>query len=181
MNNKNSNNLISLMQCFDDICENAVKSTTEVTGSWDSAALTTGGIHYYPYTDWVYDFNYLWTNPITYKIETPSYPVSNYSVTKSGTSIVEIAVSGFNADEITVKREDLKIIVEGKKKEDEEINERKYMYKHIGERDFSLSYVGSEKWDFDNLKVSLKNGILRIDIPILEECKPVNKTYKISE
>jgi HSP20 family molecular chaperone IbpA len=181
MNNKNSNNLISLMQCFDDICENAVKSTTEITSSLNSAVMTTGGTYFYPYSDWIYDFNYLWTNPITYKIETPSYPVSNYSVTKEGTSVIEIAVSGFNADEITVKRDDLKIIVEGKKTEDEENNERKYMYKHIGERDFSLSYVGSDKWDYDKLTVKLKNGILRIDIPIKDECKPINKTYKISE
>ena len=94
--------------------------------------------------------------------------------------MIEIAVSGFESDEITVKREDLKIIVEGKKKE-KEIDDRKYIYKHIAERDFVLEYTGSDKWDYDKLSPKISKGILSIFIPIKDDCKPVNRTYKIAE
>lgn len=193
MSKSNSNTFISLMQVFDDICENSISKTVSGSSYVSNGTLdVVGNYNFSPYTaDYItkpfdsfgrrwYDFNYWWNTPtITYKIETPSYPVSNYSVTKEGTSIIEIAVSGFNADEITVKREDLKIIVEGKKA-DSKKDDRKYIYKNIGERDFTLEYIGSEKWDYDKLSVKLNAGILEIRIPIKEECKPVNKVYKIT-
>jgi HSP20 family molecular chaperone IbpA len=191
MTNKNTTTLISLMNAFDDICEKALKPSIVPTSTFLSDStistgntITTGdtiyGSYQYSPSDW-YDWNYWWSTPsITYKIETPSYPVSNYSVKKDGTSVIEIAVSGFDSEEITVKREDLKIIVIGEKKEGKGVGDRKYIYKHIGERDFELSYCGSEKWDYDKLNVKLSKGILSIEIPIKEECKPINKTYKIS-
>jgi HSP20 family protein len=195
-----SNNSISLMQCFDDIFDTVEKACSSITtnnsttiancsiSSGDNLIL--GSYNYYPYdTDswrvpltrrWN-DFSYIWTIPtIKYEIETPTYPVSNYSIMKDGTSVIEIAVSGFYSDEITVKREGLKIIVEGKKVSKDEV-ERKYIYKHIGERDFTLEYTGSEKWDYDKLSVKLNNGILKIEIPIKEECKPVNRVYEIGK
>jgi len=185
MLNKNSN-LISLMQCFDDICEDAIKI---VDSSFNTSANcfipnnTTGGNNFYPSRNW-YDFEYWWTKPITtttYLVDTPSYPVSNFSVMRDGTSVIEVAISGFESDEVTVKREDLKIIVEGKKKNQNKEDDRKYIYKQIAERNFSIDFLGSDKWDYDKLKAKIKNGVLKIEVPMKEECKPVNRVYEISK
>lgn len=200
------NSLIQLMDCFDDICENATKTVSNSlkssgissnycsSNSSGSSYFTTFGdttngtwtMIDYPFSDYRYgrrwnDFSYLWypTTTITYKIDTPSYPVSNFGVTEDGTSIIEVAVSGFDKEDIIVRREDLKIIVTGKKKEEKEEQKVKYIYKHIAERDFTLEFLGSEKWNFDALKAQISNGILKIEIPIKEECKPVNTTYEI--
>ena len=109
----------------------------------------------------------------------PKYPVSNFSIDKDGTSTIEIACSGFDLDELEVTREDLKIIVKGKRKDKEEKEDSKYLYKNIACRDFEISYDGSERWNFDDLDISLKKGILTIKIPLLEEYKPVRQSYKI--
>jgi HSP20 family molecular chaperone IbpA len=172
------------MQTFDDICYNALKVVSNSANSTFNDVLSTDPFYDYSYGKRNnFDWTWWWTQPslITYRIETPSYPVSNYSVTDEGTSIIEIAVSGFNEDEITVKREDLKIIIEGKKVKKDEKIKKEYVYKNIAERDFELSYVGSEKWDYNKLNVSLNNGILKIVIPLKEECKPINQTYKINK
>lgn len=181
MNNKNSSNTISLMQAFDDICEKALTFSSNDT----STGLETyiGDVFYEPYKNWRYDFGYIWSTPnyiFNYNIETSTYPKTNSAILEDGTSVLEIAASGFSSDEITVRREDLKIIVEGKKEKDTK-EEKKYLYKQIAERNFSVEFIGSEKWDYDKLSVNLKNGILTITIPILESCKTMNKTYKITE
>lgn len=180
MSNKNFSNVVSLSQAFDDICDQTLKAVSNLTTIGD---YTTTGIYYSPsYPNW--DFSWIWSTPnysFDYSLSLPSYPVSNVGIDSEGTTIIELAVSGFDSKEIEVKREDLKIIVEGKREKKEEEKKVKYFEQHIAKRDFSVSFLGSEKWDFDNLSVSLKNGILRIEIPILESCKPINKTYKITE
>lgn len=200
------NSLIQLMDCFDDICENAIKTVSNCvqensnsnncTSLISSNSITYSGSTYTGedwiipslsnYYDYRYgrrwnDFSYLWypTTTITYKIDTPSYPVSNFGVTEDGTSIIEVAVSGFDKEDIIVRREDLKIIVTGKKKEEKNEQKVKYIYKKIAERDFEISFVGSEKWNFDKLTAKINNGILRIEVPIRDECKPINTTYEI--
>lgn len=115
------------------------------------------------------------------KSSVPKYPVSNFSIDKDGTSLIEIAVSGFSLDEITVERNDTKLEVKGKRKDKEDDNEKKYLYKNIACRDFELSYDVSDKWDFDKIDIVLKKGILTIKIPLLEECKPIKKAFKIRE
>jgi HSP20 family molecular chaperone IbpA len=185
MSNKNSKNLISLMSVFDDICDVCINNTPSSISSDCSSNYSTstddtlmiGKYNYYPQ-----DFSYLWGLPyytFDYKVDTPSYPVSNFSVLEDGTSIIEIAVSGFKSSEISVKREDLKIVVVGKKEGREKNDSRKYIYKNIGERDFTLDFQGSSKWDYDKLEATIKNGILSIHIPMKEECKPINTIYPI--
>ena len=131
----------------------------------------------YSYNDYV---NYSWetissyTSPI---IVSPSYPVNNYGIDENLNSIIEIAVSGFSEEDIIISREDLKLIVEVKKELQEE--KIKYFYRNIARRKFKLEFEGSDKWNFEKLEASLKNGILRIVIPMKEEFKPVKQTFKI--
>lgn len=188
MNNKNSS--ISLYTVFDDIFDTASKmfETLSYNSSSNNLLSATGGTfwigdpidftQYRRWNDWVWNYpNYTFN----YKIETPSYPVSNFGIDKDGNSIIEIAISGFDKDEVSVRREDLKIIVEGKKKEKKEEKDTKYVYKHIAERDFILEFDGSSKWNYEKLDAKIKNGILKIVIPVLEEHKPSYKKYQIAE
>ena len=113
------------------------------------------------------------------KDSVPKYPVSNYSIDKDGTSIIEVACSGFEEDEIAIEREDLKLLVKGKRKNKEVEEDKKYLYKNIACRDFEIYYDVSEKWDFSKLEAQLKNGVLTILIPIKEECKPIRQSFKL--
>ena len=130
-----------------------------------------------------YPKNYFWqviedfTCPA---MSVPSYPVSNFSLDESGTTIVDIAVSGFSDNEITIKRDGLKLIVEGKREEKEK-EKRKYFYKNIAERNFKLEYQGSDKWDFDKLEARMKKGILTIEVPLKEEHKPIRQEFTIKK
>jgi HSP20 family protein len=177
-----------LFQAFDDIVDTASKMFDSISvNSNNSSYVTTDGtfwigdpIDFTPYRRWN---DWIWNYPsytFNYKINTPSYPVSNFGIDKDGNSIIEIAVSGFDKDEISVRREDLKIIVEGKKKDKKEEKDIKYVYKHIAEREFLLEFDGSSKWDYEKLDVKIKNGILKIVIPVLEQHKPSYKQYQIT-
>lgn len=177
MSKTSFSNSISLSSIFNDVVDAVYTSATTTTTSAD----VVGSILYYDYTAPIK--NNLWqlVEDFTYPIiTTPPYPVSNYSVDENLTSIISIAVSGFSDEEITIKREDMKLIVEGKKsKEREKEDKRKYFYKNIAERDFRLSYDGSDKWDFDKLEAKMSKGILNIEIPLKEEHKPVKQEFKI--
>lgn len=111
--------------------------------------------------------------------DVPKYPVSNYWVDEHGTTMVEMAVTGFAKEEIKVRSEDLRIIIEGTKTTEEEDNKRKYFHRNIAERDFKVNIRCSEKQDIANMKVSLKNGKLSIAIPLKEEAKPVKREFEI--
>jgi len=108
-----------------------------------------------------------------------SHPVTNFSCDKDGNVLIELATTSFEADELVVSREDLKIIVEGKRKNKETSEDRKYFYRNIAARDFRKEFTGSEKWCFDKLSVSYKDGLLSISIPLKDEFQPVRQKYEI--
>jgi len=120
-------NQVFLNQIFNDAMT-FVSDIVSVPGS-NSYTLTTGSYQYYPrkaweYLDWDYFNNYTWKGTSDF---IPSYPVSNYSIDKEGKSIIEVAITGFGEDEITIEKVESKIIVKGKKKEKQK-EDRKYLY-----------------------------------------------------
>ena len=120
--------------------------------------------------------------PSCSKKDIPSYPVSNFFVTNEGTSVIEVAVTGFLKEEVTVERKDLLLIVKGTREtppEDKKEEPSKYFYRNLACRDFSLDFKGHESWDFDKLEVFMDRGILTIKIPLKEEFKPVKQKYEI--
>jgi HSP20 family molecular chaperone IbpA len=120
--------------------------------------------------------------PSCSKKDIPSYPVSNYFITNDGDHVVEIAVSGFSKEEITVERKDLSIFVKGMREappEDKKEKPSKYFYRNLACRDFELEFKFYESCDFDKLEVSMDKGILTIKIPLKEEFQPVRKKYEI--
>ena len=120
--------------------------------------------------------------PSCSKKDIPSYPVSNFFVTNDGTSVIEIAVTSFFKEEVTVERKDLTLLVKGVKEKpaDEKKEEpSKYFYRNLACRDFELEFKGHETWDFDKLEVYMDRGVLTIKVPLKEEFQPVRQKYEI--
>ena len=111
-----------------------------------------------------------------------NYPLFNLYVDKeTKATVIELAATGFNEDEIDVRRDGNYLIIEAKsKKEDDETN-RKYIARKVPKRDFKRVFSVSDKIDWDKIDISFKNGLLEIVLNLKDEEKPVQKTFKISQ
>lgn len=112
----------------------------------------------------------------------PSYPPLNHYVLEDNTSILEIAAQGFSKNDISIDIDgDVLTITANKNEEDkkDKNTQRYYICKKLGKRAFTLSFVLSDKFDLNNIDVSLDLGILKIILPIKEEKKKEKKTLEI--
>lgn len=102
-----------------------------------------------------------------------NYPPYNLQKTEDS-YILEIAVAGFNRDEIEVNQKDNVLSVSGKKETD---SEAKFVHKGIAFRNFNQQFKLHQNCVVDSVK--MENGILtvNIDIVVPENEKP--KTFKI--
>lgn len=116
-----------------------------------------------------------------------TYPYDIYNKIKDGKTIatvIEIAAAGFNKEDcnVFIKGNVLTLKLE-KKKEDKENKEegieRNYIDKRIAYRSFNASWSLSNTSDKKNIKVSFKNGILNIEIPIIQAEEPIETKIEI--
>lgn len=97
-----------------------------------------------------------------------TYPPFNSVVLKNGNHRLEFALPGFSKDEVEVRVLDGYLTVEGKKGEDEDVEQ--YINKGLSHKHFRKTFRLS-----DDAKVSaakLENGLLFIE---LEKEKPIEK------
>src|SRR5574344_98443 len=99
------------------------------------------------------------------------FPLSNFCVNKkSGDLVIEMALAGYNPEDISINTEDSKIVVEGKaQKHDEDFE---YRLRDIKQSAFKQSIPISTKFDLSKLDAEFKNGILKVTVPVAEERKP---------
>ena len=99
------------------------------------------------------------------------FPLSNVLVNKkSGDLVIEMALAGYNPEDISISTEDSKIVVEGKaQKHDEDFE---YRLRDIKQSAFKQSIPISTKFDLSKLDAEFKNGILKVTVPVAEERKP---------
>jgi HSP20 family protein len=109
----------------------------------------------------------------------PNRPVSNYYIEEDGTSIVEIATTGFSKDEIKVEVEGDLLHVCAEKKEQKQIEGRRIVHERIYQENFEIKYKLSSKMDVNSIKTKMENGILQISIAMKEEEKPIKKQILI--
>ena len=88
---------------------------------------------------------------------------------KDNSYLIEMAVAGFNKDEINISKEKNHLVIEGKK---EEKNEEGFVYRGIANRSFKKSFALSE-----NMKVlaaDMRDGMLYVGLEheIPEKDKP---------
>lgn len=152
------------------------------TTTTDSTTYPVGHYQYQEYTNpFIYidrDFNNFWNSINIPIIDTPSYPPANGWFLSDGTLMLEIAVTGFDKDELSIKRDDYNLIIKGDpiKKES---NDRKELFHTLARRKFTLKYSIPSKMDLDKIDVNMDKGILTIKVPIKEEMRPIVKEIEI--
>jgi molecular chaperone IbpA len=100
-----------------------------------------------------------------------SYPPYNILKRDDDTYELEVAVTGFEKDEIVVEIDQNNLIVKGNKKE-VELNEPTYLHRSLATRDFTRSWTLAEHMIVD--EGTIKNGVLTIKISrvVPETLKP---------
>ena len=113
------------------------------------------------------------------QITFPNRPVSNYYIEEDGTSILEIATTGFSKDEVKVEVEGDLLRISAEKEQKGNEKERRTVHQRIYQEDFEIKYKLSPKMDINSIKTKLENGILNISIAMKEEEKPIKKQINI--
>ena len=114
------------------------------------------------------------------KIKT-HYPMNILKIEENGSVMgyaLEYALAGFSKEDIEVKvcGDVLTLTVEKKEEEKSESNiVESYIRLGISKSAFEYSYQLTEDIDKNNIKVSYKDGILRIDLPFDKEICDVRK------
>jgi len=107
-----------------------------------------------------------------------TYPVSNYFIKEDGTSVLEIACTGFKKEDIDISIDENLLVITGKSTRKQE--GVKYVYKNIGEREFTFKSRLSYKHDTEKMNCKLENGLLIVEIPLKEEMKQIKKKIEIT-
>ena len=100
-----------------------------------------------------------------------NYPPYNILKHDDDTYEIEIAVTGFEKEEITVELDQTQMIVKGQHKE-VELQEPTYLHRGLATRDFTRSWTLAEHMEVGEL--TIKNGVLTIELKrvIPEALKP---------
>ena len=118
---------------------------------------------------------------LDYSIKYPNYPTTNIGILGNGTSVIEMAVTGFGKEDIQIEVEgnDLKVIGIFPEIPEEDQQEIKYFHKGLGKKSFNILFKISDKLDVDSIITKLENGLLEIRIPLKASAKPVKKKIEI--
>lgn len=100
-----------------------------------------------------------------------TYPPYNILKHDDDTYEIEIAVTGFEKDEITVEIDQKNLVVKGSRKE-VDITEPTYLHRSLATRDFTRSWQLGEHIEVDEGRI--KNGVLTIGLRrvVPESLKP---------
>jgi HSP20 family protein len=111
------------------------------------------------------------------------FPVSNVLVNQNGDFRIELAVTGYDPDDIEVSLDDRILIVRGGIKDlpETEENENTFRYIHQrikGRHKFEKRYTIPKQLNLEAIEVKNKNGLLTISLPFDNE-KKTEKKLKI--
>ena len=100
-----------------------------------------------------------------------NYPPYNVIKHDEDTYEIEVAVTGFDKNDITVEIDQNQLIVKGQKKE-VEMNEPTFLHRGLASRDFTRSWTLAEHMEVKEGKI--KNGVLTIELKrvVPEALKP---------
>lgn len=112
----------------------------------------------------------------------PSYPVSNYYLESNGTNVMEFALPGFTKEDLDVSVVDNILTIDAEKRDEEEKTEvegRTYVCRRLAKRSFKNSYKLPSAADIEHIDVQMKDGMLRIAVPLKEEAQRKPKQLEI--
>ena len=90
-----------------------------------------------------------------------TYPPYNVIKHDEDTYEIEVAVTGFSKDEVTVEIDQNQLVVKGQRKE-VEMTEPTYLHRGLASRDFTRSWTLAEHMEVKEGKI--KNGVLTIEL-----------------
>jgi molecular chaperone IbpA len=101
-----------------------------------------------------------------------SYPPFNFIKKDENKYELEIAVTGFSPDEVTVEIDQNQLIIRGEKVKDDSIDESYYIHRGLAARKFVRAWLLPEHMEVNEGKI--KNGVLSITLNrvIPEALKP---------
>lgn len=112
-------------------------------------------------------------NDLSSSPKTSNYPPYNIRKDSEYKYTIEMAVAGFNKEEIEITINEGKLTVVGSKKEEEEV-ETSYIHKGIANRDFTREFILADTVEVNN--ASMENGILLISLEnVIPEHKKMRK------
>lgn len=77
---------------------------------------------------------------------------------------VEVAIAGFDKDDIKLELKDNDLFIQGSKQEDQHDENKKFLRREISSRAFKRIIRLPSKIDTDSIKAEYKNGIIKIVI-----------------
>ena len=123
----------------------------------------------------VIGFDPLWENLTHRSFDLDmSYPKDNI-INAENTVIIELALAGFNKDDIEIERDGASLVVSGSKSLAEDEEGVTYVRRNIAQRSFTKRYtVGTE---YKDIRARFKDGILSIHL----EKQPEEETKQLVE
>jgi len=115
------------------------------------------------------DFHFMDFSEIVKK---DNYPISNIYVGEDQSVKVEIAVTGWDKNDISISVEDGSIIIEGKESSKEQEKKWRLINGKIKKSAFSKRIRLSNRLDYEKAEASITDGLLTIIIPPKDEIKP---------
>ncbi len=91
---------------------------------------------------------------------------------------ISAEIPGFEEKDISVFVEKHVLTIEGKK-EEEKVDDRKYLVKERAVRNFSRSFTLPDDLDEEKVSASFKNGVLDITLPKTEKAQPKRIEVKV--
>lgn len=101
-----------------------------------------------------------------------NYPPYNILKHNDDSYEIQLAVTGFDKDEISVEIDQNNLIVKGKRKEIEESVDTVYLHRSLAARDFTRTWTLAEHMEVGEGRI--KNGVLTIELKriVPESLKP---------
>lgn len=117
-------------------------------------------------------FNVTFKNgfPTFYDID-EGFPFHDIYEDETGDLLLEIAVAGYNKDNINIQVENGYLVIKGNNSNEEEKSKRKYFQKKISAKSFEKVWKIPAKYN-DTPNAEFKDGILKIKFQLDEQKKP---------
>ncbi|WP_292486531.1 Hsp20 family protein [Methanohalobium sp.] len=113
--------------------------------------------------------------------KTPNYPPYNIVKLHGDHSMIEMAVAGFDEDDLSVYQEGNSLNIEGAKNETtEDVRETEgaYLHRGISTRSFKRRFTLANNVEVEDVK--LRNGMLNVYLKMVRPEKDKPKSFKIN-
>ncbi len=100
------------------------------------------------------------------------FPPYNIYALKDGAAKIEVALAGYGLENVSLRADDGKLIIEGKKEPEADSDECRCTYRGIKASSFKTSIPVATKFNLSQAKATMKDGMLSVVVPLAEERKP---------